>query len=176
MNRIAPAPEEGSVTQHPSRGKSAATDGARTTAAQLLETFNALGPREERKRSQILQKLIGTWNGAVVKAPFHVTNGGNLHFDEACFVNEGCAIDDTYPVRIGSFTQLARDVRILTVIEAENRRGPVTIGRNVWIGAGAAIHPGVTIGEDAIIGAAAVVISDVPPGATASGNPAKIMR
>lgn len=164
------------MTQHPSRGKSAASDGLRITAAQLLETFNSLGAREERKRSQILQKLIGTWNGAVVKAPFQVTNGSNLHFDEACFVNEGCSIDDTYPVRIGSFTQLARDVRILTVLDVENRRGPVTIGRNVWVGAGATIHPGVTIGEDAIIGAAAVVVSDVPPGATASGNPARIMR
>ena len=34
----------------------------------------------------------------------------------------------------------------------ENGR-PVTIGRNVWIGGGALILPGVTVGDDAIIGA-----------------------
>jgi maltose O-acetyltransferase len=51
---------------------------------------------------------------------------------------------------------------------------PVRIGRNVWIGAGAIILPGVSIGDDALIGAGSVVTRDVPPGVTASGNPARV--
>ncbi|OYX87335.1 MAG: maltose acetyltransferase, partial [Azorhizobium sp. 32-67-21] len=39
---------------------------------------------------------------------------------------------------------------------------PVDIGRNVWIGAGAIILPGVAIGDDAIIGAGSVVTRRVP--------------
>jgi maltose O-acetyltransferase len=50
---------------------------------------------------------------------------------------------------------------------------PVSIGANVWIGAGAIILPGVTIGADALVGAGAVVTRDVRPGATVVGNPAK---
>jgi maltose O-acetyltransferase len=51
---------------------------------------------------------------------------------------------------------------------------PVRIGRNVWIGAGANILPGVTIGDDALIGAGSVVTRDVPSGAIAFGNPARL--
>jgi maltose O-acetyltransferase len=50
---------------------------------------------------------------------------------------------------------------------------PIAIGRNVWIGGGAIILPGVTVGDDAIVGAGAVVTRDVRQGATVVGNPAK---
>ena len=50
---------------------------------------------------------------------------------------------------------------------------PIRIGRNVWIGGGAIILPGVTIGDDALIGAGSVVTRDVPAGATVVGNPAR---
>ena len=51
---------------------------------------------------------------------------------------------------------------------------PKHIGRNVWIGGGAIILPGVTIGDDALIGAGSVVTRDVPAGVTAFGNPARV--
>ncbi|MET0292557.1 MAG: DapH/DapD/GlmU-related protein, partial [Steroidobacteraceae bacterium] len=50
---------------------------------------------------------------------------------------------------------------------------PIVIGRNVWIGAGALVLPGVTIGDDALIGAGSVVTRDVPAGTTVVGNPAR---
>jgi acetyltransferase-like isoleucine patch superfamily enzyme len=51
---------------------------------------------------------------------------------------------------------------------------PVRVGRNVWIGAGAIILPGVSVGDDALIGAGSVVTRDVPAGVTAFGNPARV--
>jgi serine O-acetyltransferase len=56
-----------------------------------------------------------------------------------------------------------------------DRPGVPRIGNDVYIGAGAKILGPVTIGDGAIIGANAVVISDVPPGATAVGVPARII-
>ncbi|MNN96997.1 Maltose O-acetyltransferase [compost metagenome] len=50
---------------------------------------------------------------------------------------------------------------------------PIRIGRNVWIGGGAIVLPGVTIGDDAVVGAGSVVTRDVPAGATVVGNPAR---
>jgi acetyltransferase-like isoleucine patch superfamily enzyme len=53
---------------------------------------------------------------------------------------------------------------------------PVTIGDDVWIGIGAIILKGVRIGDGARVDAGAVVTSDVPSGATVSGNPASVER
>lgn len=50
-----------------------------------------------------------------------------------------------------------------------------TIGRNVNIGAGAAVLGAVAIGDGAMIGANAVVLQDVPAGALAVGVPARIV-
>ena len=49
----------------------------------------------------------------------------------------------------------------------------ITIGNNVWIGAGAKILDGVTIGDGAIIGANAVVTHSVPSYTTVVGIPAR---
>lgn len=53
---------------------------------------------------------------------------------------------------------------------------PVTIGDNVWIGAGAIILPGVTIGDNSIIGAGSVVTKDIPANVIAFGAPCKVHR
>jgi acetyltransferase-like isoleucine patch superfamily enzyme len=61
--------------------------------------------------------------------------------------------------------------------DAEGRQGhrcQVRIGSDVWIGGGAIILPGVSIGDGALIGAGSVVTRDVPAGATAFGNPARV--
>ena len=53
---------------------------------------------------------------------------------------------------------------------------PVIIGRDVWLGAGVIVLPGITIGDGAIVGAQAVVTKDVPPLGIVAGVPAKLLR
>lgn len=55
-------------------------------------------------------------------------------------------------------------------------KGPVIIGKNVWIGERACILPNVTIGDGAIIAANAVVTKDVPPYSVVGGCPAKVLK
>lgn len=50
------------------------------------------------------------------------------------------------------------------------------IGNGVQIGAGASILGGVTVGDGARVGPGAVVMSDVPPGASAFGPLARILK
>jgi len=50
-----------------------------------------------------------------------------------------------------------------------------TIGNGVMIGMGAKVLGNITVGDRARIGANAVVTHDIPPGATAVGNPARIL-
>ena len=42
----------------------------------------------------------------------------------------------------------------------------VSIGKNVWIGAGSIILKGVTIGDNAVIASGSIVTKDIPPGHT----------
>ena len=51
-----------------------------------------------------------------------------------------------------------------------------TLGRNVVVGAGAQVLCGFTVGDDARIGSNAVVVKPVPAGATAVGNPARVIQ
>ena len=51
-----------------------------------------------------------------------------------------------------------------------------TLGRNVVVGAGAQVLGGFTVGDGAKVGSNAVVTKPVPPGATAVGNPARIIQ
>ena len=54
--------------------------------------------------------------------------------------------------------------------------GPITIGRNAWLGADVFVGPGVTIGELAVIGARAVVVGDQPPRQVCVGSPCRPIR
>lgn len=60
--------------------------------------------------------------------------------------------------------------------EALISKGPVRIGHDVWIGAGAQVLSGVTIGDGAIVAAGAIVTRDVAPYAVVAGNPARLIR
>ena len=52
----------------------------------------------------------------------------------------------------------------------------VHIGKNVWIGAGVVIVPGITIGNNSVIGAGSVVVKDIPANVVAVGNPCRVLR
>ncbi|WP_205850139.1 DapH/DapD/GlmU-related protein [Nakamurella flava] len=51
----------------------------------------------------------------------------------------------------------------------------ITIGDDVWIGAGAVVLSGIRVGHAAVIAAGAVVINDVPDFAVVAGCPARVV-
>jgi len=54
--------------------------------------------------------------------------------------------------------------------------GSVHVGRCAYLGAGALVRQGLKIGDAAVVGMGAVVLTDVPPGETWVGNPARQLR
>lgn len=155
-------------------------------AKQWMARYNAAMAASRAERRDLLRQRMGeVAEGVVVRPPFHCDYGYNIRLGRNVFLNFNCIILDVCEVEIGDGTQIGPGVQILTADHprdaAERARGiefgrPITIGRNVWIGGGALILPGVVIGDDAVIGAGAVVTRDVPPGATAIGNPARVRR
>jgi len=149
-------------------------------AAAWMRAFNATLPPE---REALLRERLGAVGaGSTIRPPFHCDYGFNIFLGEGVFLNFNCVILDVVEVSIGDGTQIGTGVQILTADHprdaVERAAGlewgrPIRIGRNVWIGGGAIILPGVTVGDDALIGAGSVVTRDVPAGATVVGNPAR---
>jgi maltose O-acetyltransferase len=151
---------------------------------QWLTRYNAalaLAPAEGRALLQ--ERFAAVGEQAEVRPPFHCDYGFNISLGAGVFLNFNCVILDVVAVSIGDRTQIGPAVQIITAdhprAAATRASGlefgrPVRIGRNVWIGAGAIILPGVSIGDDALIGAGSVVTRDVPAEAWAFGNPARV--
>ena len=127
-----------------------------------------------------LFKAIG--RDVFIEAPFHCAYGVNIDLGNRVYLNAGCTILDTAPVRIGAGSMLGPNVQIYCAEhhkDLEHRRAgleiarPITIGTDVWIGGGAILLPGVSVGDGAIIGAGSVVTRDVEAGQTVVGNPAR---
>jgi maltose O-acetyltransferase len=157
---------------------------AQAAATRWMRRFNNADDLAERA-ALLRERFASVGEGATIRPPFHCDYGTNIHIGAGAFLNFGCVILDVVEVRIGDGTQIGPGVQILTADHprdpAERATGtewgvPIRIGRNVWIGGGALILPGVTIGDDAVIGSGAVVTRDVAAGATVVGNPARPVR
>lgn len=81
-------------------------------------------------------------------------------------------------ISIGDNSIIGYNTTILTheyLIE-EFRFGPVTVGRNVLVGANCTILAGVSIGDQAVVAAGTVVNQDVPAATMVGGNPMRVLR
>lgn len=91
-------------------------------------------------------------------------------------------IDHGMGVVIGEMAEIGDDCTIYqgvtlggTSLSKGAKRHP-TLGARVIVGANACVLGGFTVGEGARVGSGAVVTRPVPPGATAVGNPARIIE
>jgi maltose O-acetyltransferase len=147
----------------------------RGRAHDLCHALAALENTDQCGRQRITAQLFRVGGDTVLlQPPFVCEVGSNIVLGEHVSMNAHCLIRDVCLVTIGAGTLLGPGVQILTADGVH--AAPVTIGADVWIGAGAVICPGVTIGEGAVIGAGSVVCRDVPPHVFAAGNPCRLIR
>ncbi|MBC8193602.1 MAG: acyltransferase [FCB group bacterium] len=101
-------------------------------------------------------------------------------------INRGTTLVAYDSIEIGNQTLIGEFVSIRDanhgispnqpVREQAHEASAIKIGRDVWIGRGSVILPGVEIGDHSIIGANSVVSKSIPPGSIAVGSPAKPIR
>lgn len=110
-----------------------------------------------------------------------VTIGYRVHFQPYCHISvwEELTIGD-YSI-FGEGVSIHDEMHVITTgSDPIADRGfvtkPISIGRNVWVGAKATILSGVHIGDNAVIGANAVVTHDVPAYTVVGGVPARVIR
>jgi galactoside O-acetyltransferase len=143
---------------------------------------------------------------AIIARPEQVEIGGGTEIYDFVFINGGqgvklgaynhiaCFVSVTGGGRLvtGDYVGMGPGARILTgtnhygdgqrmsnVIQRAQqtiRRGVVTLGKDVFIGANAVVMPNVTIGDGAIVAAGAVVTHDVAPWTIVAGIPARPIK
>ncbi|MGA5728429.1 acyltransferase [Streptomyces seoulensis] len=110
----------------------------------------------------------------------------NITIGTEVFINRGVNISAPAPVTLGDHSLVGPYV----VINSGNHRfsdagrrirdqghdiAPITIGKDVWLGAHVSVLAGVNVGEGAVVGAGAVVSRDIPAYAIAVGVPARVV-
>jgi galactoside O-acetyltransferase len=154
---------------------------------EKLYEYNHLRPTETEKRQRLLQEMFAEiGEGCHVETPLNANWGcKHVHFGKGIYCNSNVTFVDDADIYVGDYCLIAPNVvistsghPILPILREHHYvyNLPIRIGRNVWIGSGVQIMPGVTIGNNSVIGAGSVVTGDIPQDVVAYGVPCKIIR
>lgn len=157
----------------------------RAQAKKQCQLFNQHDIDERKGARRIIKDLFGAVGSAWIEPPFYCDYGYNIRVGNNFYANHGLVILDAAPVTIGDDVMIAPGVIISTATHPldalERRKGiesarQITIGNNVWLGAGVKILDGVIIGDNSVIAAGAVVTKNVPANSLGGGVPARLLR
>jgi maltose O-acetyltransferase len=166
-------------------------------AAALMAVLNTVPESDAGARAPAMRDLFsGKAGESIIVPPFYCEYGKHIRFGFGVFINAGATFIDGAFITFGDMVAVGPNVQFITAnhpVRPEDRflpgdpkdnppfqiitqALPITVGDNVWIGAGAIILPGVTIGEGAVVGAGAVVTRSVAARSIVLGNPARHLR
>ena len=156
-----------------------ARDPAARNVVEILLTYpgvhaiiwHRLANRLWRSRFKFPARFLSWFARLVTNVDIHpgATIGRNFFIDHGA----GVVIGET--AEVGDNVTLYHGVTLGGVSWSAGKRHP-TIEDGVLVGAGAKILGPIKVGAGARIGANSVVVEDVPPGVTAVGIPARIVR
>jgi maltose O-acetyltransferase len=152
----------------------------------LCWRYNNTLPSRMGEKRRLLGQIVGEMDETVVvMGPLQCDYGSNIHLGHRFFANYNTVMLDAAPIVFGDNVLVGPNCCFTTSghpIDASTRRQnleyalPITVGSDVWFGAGVTVCPGVTIGSDVVIGAGSVVTHDIPSHVVAVGVPCKPMR
>ena len=159
---------------------------AQTAQLEILYDFNVTRPSEGARRRELMERFFAeAGEGLYIEPPLHANWGCSTHWGAHCYANFNLTLVDDGEIFIGDHTMIGPNVTLVTTghpirPDLRERIGqysePIHIGRNVWIGAGVIVLPGVTIGDNSVIGANSLVTKDIPADSVAYGSPCKVVR
>jgi len=95
--------------------------------------------------------------------------------EKGFFIDHGMGVVIGETTRIGSHVTLYQGTVLGGVGRERGKRHP-DIANRVMVGAGAKVLGPIRVGEDSKVGAGAVLLQSIPPGSTAVGVPAQVVN
>ncbi|MBO5032701.1 MAG: sugar O-acetyltransferase [Lachnospiraceae bacterium] len=150
-------------------------------------TYNMTLATEVEKRQSLLKEVFAeAGEGCTVETPLNANWGcKHVHLGKGIYINSNVTFVDDEHIYIGDYSMISPNVVFTTSghpvlpILRENHyvyNLPIHVGRNVWIGSGCQIMPGISIGDNSVIGAGSVVTHDIPSNVVAFGVPCRVVR
>lgn len=148
--------------------------------------YNQLNPNDRETQQKILKELLGKMNeNTIITPPFWCDYGYKIFVGDYFYSNHNLIITDGAKVTFGDNVFIAPNCCFTTAehaLDPEMRKAgieiakPITVGNNVWIGAGSTVLAGAVIGDNTVIGAGSVVKGEIPANVIAVGVPCKVLR
>jgi serine O-acetyltransferase len=120
------------------------------------------------------------WLGRFISHVARFLTGIEIHpgakIGRRVFIDHGMGVVIGETAEIGDECTIYQGVTLGGTALVKGAKRHPTLGRGVIVGANAQVIGGFTVGEGARVGSGAVVVKPVPAGATAVGNPARIIQ
>ena len=153
-------------------------DPAAKSDAEILLLYSGLHARTAHRLSHALHKKGHTFAARTISQGAKMITGIEIH--PGATIGRGLVIDHGTGVVIGETAEIGDNCTIYQGVtlggtgKDVGKRHP-TLGNGVMIGAGAKVLGPLTIGDNAKIAAGAVALHDIPAGSTAVGIPARVV-
>lgn len=123
-----------------------------------MSEYNQTLPTETEKRQKLLKKVFAEiGNNCTVETPLNANWGcKHVHLGNGVYLNSNITFVDDEHIYIGDNCLIAPNVvfstsghPILPILRKHHYvyNLPIHVGKNVWIGSGVQIMPGITIGD-----------------------------
>lgn len=154
-------------------------DPAATSSAQVLFLYSGLHAIIYYRIANKFYKWRHYFIARMISQHARHRTGIEIHpgatIGKGLFIDHGSGVVIGETTVIGDYCTIYQNVTLGGTGKDTGKRHP-TLGVNVMIGAGAKVLGPVTIGDNSKVAAGAVVLCDVPPDSTAVGIPARLVK
>ncbi len=155
-------------------------DPAARTAWEVLTCYPGLHALVMHRRAHWCWQHGFKWLGRFISHIARWLTGIEIHpgaqIAGCVFIDHGMGVVIGETAEIGAGCTIYHGVTLGGTSLYKGAKRHPTLGKNVVVGAGAQVLGGFTVGDGARIGSNAVVVKPVPAGATAVGNPARVIQ
>ena len=155
-------------------------DPAARSAWEVLTCYPGLHALVLHRRAHWCWTHGLTWLGRFISNVARFLTGIEIHpgatIGRRVFIDHGMGVVVGETAVIGDECTIYQGVTLGGTSLSRGAKRHPTLGRGVIVGANAQVLGGFTVGDGARVGSGAVVVKPVPPGATAVGNPARVIQ